>query len=141
MKAYLQVFALGAFVCSTFVTIAQNQGGLSPVVGTWKLVSSTHTSGNNIRKSDSTTIAEYKVITPELFMYSVFDKVTDTLIMSSIGKISIQGNQVSHLATYSTNKNRVGITATYTMNVKGNIMHQTGELMGTKLEEVWLRVY
>ena len=140
-KKYLFILFVLLLTFSSQITFAQQKSTSIPYVGTWQLVSATYTTASGTTKNDSSTIAEYKVITPQFFMYSVFRKGPDTLLISTTGTVSFKDNQMTHTAQYSTSKARVGITATYSVEVRGNNLYQKGKLQDTELEEVWVRLH
>src|SRR4051812_16352737 len=93
MKKYLSILSVLLWTFSSQSTFAQQKSNSFPYVGTWQLVSATSTTASGTTRNDSTTIAEYKVITPRFFMYSIFRKGTDTLLISTTGTVSFKGNQ------------------------------------------------
>jgi hypothetical protein len=141
IKRYLFILSVVLCAFNSQSALAQQNTTSLPYVGTWQLVSGTYTNASDTTKYDSTTIAEYKVITPNFFMYSVFKKDADTLLISTTGTVSFRGNQMTHTAQYSTSKSRVGVTATYTVDVRKNKLYQKGKLGDTELEEVWVRLH
>jgi hypothetical protein len=142
MKAYFTAVSFVLLTFSAFITVAQKQSATpAAYIGTWQLVSATNTIKDTTSRHDSTTIAEYKVITPNWFIYSIFEKETNTFIASTCGPLTIIGNKMTNTADYSSMPNRKGITNTYTVELKGKMMYQKGENGGTKLEEVWVKLY
>jgi hypothetical protein len=110
----------------------------APIVGTWQLVSSVNKDGS---VTDSSTIAQYKVITPNFFMVSAFNKGPSVeLIGTTTGTVTYNGKEMTHTATYSSLKRRVGITATFAVEVKGNNLYMKGKLGDRELNEVWVKI-
>jgi hypothetical protein len=138
MKTYLSFLAVGVLLCIN--AFSQNSNAPS-IVGTWQFVSGTYKTNNNVVTRDSSTFAHYKVITPNWFMYSAFIKGADTLYGSTAGTLTFNGKEMTHTAKYSTAKSRIGVTATYTVEVKGNLLYQKGKLGDTELNEIWVKLY
>ncbi len=142
MKSFSTLLAFAAFIFSSFNAVAQKQGTAAEAfIGTWQLVSATWGDRDSTSGYDSSTVIEYRVITPNWFMYTIFQKKTNTFIGSSCGKLTIIGDQMTNTAEYSSLEGRKGVTNTYTVEVKGNIMHQKGKYSGVGLEETWVRLY
>lgn len=139
MKYLITVFVFG--FASSIATSAYAQQKNNSIFGSWQLISSTSTNKGIVTTRDSTTDAQYKMITPTWFMFSAFRKGTDTLIMSTAGPLTYAGKEMTHTGMYSTSKARVGITATYSVEVKGNLLYQKGKIGNTELNEVWVRMY
>jgi GH43 family beta-xylosidase len=136
MKTYISFLA----VLLSIKAFTQNKN-TSPIVGTWQFVSGTYKTNNNVVTRDSSTFAHYKVITPNWFMYSAFIKGADTLYASTAGTLTYNGKEMTHTAKYSSSKGRIGVTATYTVEVKGNLLYQKGKLGNTEVSEIWVKLY
>jgi hypothetical protein len=110
----------------------------APIVGTWQLVSAVNKDGT---LRDSSTIAQYKVITPQFFMVSAFKKGADAaFIGTTTGTVTYNGKEMTHTATYSTVEGRVGVTGTFKVEVKGNNLYMKGTIGKSNLDEVWVKI-
>lgn len=135
----LALHLLPALLVLTIAASAQNNNSPSPIAGTWQLVSGSYKKGNNASSRDSSTVIQYKVITNDWFMFTAFSKGADTLLAATMGHLTYNGKEMTHTAVYSTSRARVGVTATYAVEVNGAILRMKGKLMGGDLEEVWIR--
>jgi hypothetical protein len=142
MKPYLLMLLFPVLTFCSLTGKGQNSSSApANYLGTWQLVSASQTRGDTTSRYDSSTIAEYKVITPHWFMYTIFNKQNNTFIGSTCGPFTADGNKMTNAADYSSIPNRKGITNTYTFDIQGNIMHHKGENRGTKIDEVWVKLY
>jgi hypothetical protein len=65
-------------------------------------------------------------------MHTIFNKQTNEFWASTCCPIKIVGNKMTNGADYSPTPNRKGVTNTYTIEVKGNTLHQRGRTRGQK---------
>lgn len=119
---------------------ANAQVSKNNLLGTWQLVSQKGVSGGTPFSSDSSKTYEVKIITPNKFMFTVYDKDPDTLSMSAQGSVYINGHNYKETITHATSKDMVGPSFTYSSTVAGNKWRIKGGSKNLELEENWVKI-
>lgn len=138
MKTIAGLFLVAGLLFSP--TFIKAQTSKNSLIGTWRMLSSVGHVGDGGWDNDSSKIYQVKTITPTRFMFTIYDKRTDSLRMSAQGSIVIKGNMYSEKIDQSTSKGMIGPTFTYTSTLKGNRWHIEGGSTEMKIVEDWIRI-
>src|SRR5579885_1193864 len=79
---------------------SQNQG--NPLIGTWRLISSTGNMKNGSWNNDSSVIHQTKIVTPSRFVFTTYSPKNDSLLMSAEGTVTVNKNMYSETIERST---------------------------------------
>jgi len=71
---------------------AQSQNKSNPLIGTWRLISSSGKMKNGSWNNDSSKIYQTKVVTPSRFVFTIYSPKTDSLLMSAEGTVTVNEN-------------------------------------------------
>ncbi|HEY1113758.1 MAG TPA: hypothetical protein VGE66_09355 [Chitinophagaceae bacterium] len=118
-------------------------GAVSPLVGTWKLVSGKFTAHNDHNESDewdNSTITQYKIVTPERFMYYSMRNKSQSVQWAGMGRVAIEEDQYTEIVE---NTNATGLQdkeLTFRFRLEGGRWYHTIDTGNGVLEEVWERV-
>ena len=137
MKSIKQSLILALFLISTAVN---SQAKKQSLVGTWRLVFSNGKTSNGSWKNDSSEIFQTKMITPSRFVFTIYDRKSDSLLMSAQGKISVSGNTYIETIEKSSMKDMIDKTYKYKSTITGNKWRIEGGGNDLELSEEWIRI-
>ena len=116
---------------------------LSPLVGTWKLLTGRFmaTDNNSTNNNwDSGTITQYKIVTPDSFMYYSMRNNSESVQWAAMGQVRITDNQYTEHIQNSNAKGMAGKTMIFNYRLEGDRWYHTTHTEEGMLEEVWIRV-
>ena len=131
--------AMLAFTLISFTTISA-QATKSNLIGSWRLISSTGKDSGNSFHNDSSTLYQVKVITSTMFVLTMYDRKSDSLLASFQGPVTVAGNTYTESIEKSSAKSMLGLTFKYTSTVSGNKWRIEGGGNGLELVEEWIRI-
>jgi hypothetical protein len=114
---------------------------ISPLVGTWKMVSGTMKVRDSANNNDMTQMESMKIVTPTHF--AVFAKSTSTgdIAHAGAGTVKVEGNNYIETITYSTGTgNKYPMIAKFTYELNGDKWHIKGGFDQYTFDEIWQRV-
>jgi hypothetical protein len=150
-KVLLSAVSLGAIVYGA-TRVNQNRTRrreaiaapkISPLVGTWKLLTGRFTATDNNSTNnnwDSSTITQYKIVTPDSFMYYSMRNNSESVQWAAMGKVRITDDQYSEYIQSSNAKGMAGKTMVFDYRLEGDRWYHTTHTDEGTLEEVWVRV-
>lgn len=118
-------------------------GSVSPLVGTWKLVSGEFTARNDHNESDqwdSSTITQYKIVTPERFMYYSMRNNSQSVQWAGMGRVVIEDDQYTEIVENTNAIGLLGKELTFSYRLEGQRWYHTIDTGNGVLVEVWERV-
>ena len=112
-------------------------------LGTWQLVSAKY--GDAKEFSDvSDSGPHIKMLTPDRFIWVIYDSKTKLISRSMGGSYRLQGSSYTETVEFFLPKGMkiyLGKEQTFTIRVEGDKLFQSGQLSdGMKIEEIWQRV-
>lgn len=118
-------------------------GTVSPLVGTWRLISGKFTAHNDHNESDewdSSTITQYKIVTPERFMYYSMRNNSQSVQWAGMGRVVIEDDQYTEIVESTNAIGLLGKELTFCFKLDGDRWLHTIDTGNGILEEVWERV-
>lgn len=115
----------------------------SALVGTWKLLTGRFTASGSTSTNndwDSGTITQYKIVTPDSFMYYSMRNNSESIQWAGMGKVRIEGDRYTEYIQSSNAKGMPGRTMTFNYRLEGDRWYHSADTGEGKLEEVWVRV-
>ena len=116
---------------------------LSSLVGTWKLLTGRFIASDNNSTNndwDSGTITQYKIVTPDSFMYYSMRNNSESIQWAAMGKVRIEGDRYTEYIQSSNAKGLPGRTMTFNYRLEGDRWYHSADTGEGRLEEVWVRV-
>jgi hypothetical protein len=117
--------------------------GVSPLVGTWKLLTGRFVATDNQSTNndwDSSTLTQYKLVTPDSFMYYSMRNNSESIQWAAMGKVRIEGDQYTEYIQSSNARGLPGKSLTFNYRLEGDRWYHTTTTDEGILEEVWVRV-
>lgn len=148
MNKYLvSAVSLGALVYGASRVRAKRKhapnGQPSPLVGTWKLLHGTFTAHNANSENDqwdSSTITQYKIVTPERFMYYSMRHNSQSVQWAGMGRVVFDDHQYTEIVENTNALDLQGQELTFSYRLEGDRWYHTIDTGQGILEEVWERV-
>ena len=148
MNKYLvSAVSLGALVygASRVRTKRKHNGVLatSPLVGTWKLLTGSFTATNSNAMDDhwdSGTITQFKIVTPDRFMFYSMRNNSQSIQWAAMGKVIIEDDQYTEIVENSNAMGLPGKELTFNFRIINDRWHHSINTGEGILEEVWVRV-
>jgi hypothetical protein len=148
MNKYLvSAVSLGALVYGASRVRARRRvilnGRPSPLVGTWKLLNGKFTAHNANSESDqwdSSTITQYKIVTPDHFMYYSMRNHSQSVQWAGMGRVVLEDGQYTEIVENTNALGLEGKELTFCYKLEGNCWYHTIDTGQGVLEEVWERV-
>jgi hypothetical protein len=138
MKKYL--IAAIAFVFQFQYAEAQPKSKLSPLIGTWQMVSAVFTTKDTTIMHDSSTIRQIKIVSPERFMFIVMKKSNDSLMQAATGRVAFSGKTYTEIIEHSNIESISGKSYRFTVNIVGDKWFHRGKVEQWNIDEVWTKV-
>jgi hypothetical protein len=116
---------------------------VSPLAGTWKLLTGRFTASDNHSTNNdwnSGTITQYKIVTPDSFMYYSMRNNSESIQWAAMGKVRIEGDRYTEHIQSSNAKGLPGRTMTFNYRLEGDRWYHSADTTEGRLEEVWVRV-
>ncbi|MBB1284545.1 hypothetical protein HRH25_09185 [Flavisolibacter sp. BT320] len=122
-----------------FMSAVSNAQTQSPLVGTWKLISSKVTTNDSTRTFAETDLNSIKIISPTHF--AVFGQNSDGSFRHAIGGAAIiTADSYTESIDYGNYPNMKGRKSVFKYEVKGDQLHIRGGVDNTTFDEVWTRM-
>ncbi|WP_205503987.1 hypothetical protein [Rufibacter psychrotolerans] len=135
-KSVLLPFLLIAWLSTT--TAAQTN---KDIQGTWRLISTTiKLADGGETRLDSATHNLTKTITQNRIIFTLYDKKTNSLLITGQGKASTKGNQYTEHFEQASDRSLVGEPMVFTYKVQGNKLSYEGGKKGLQILEVLQRI-
>jgi len=136
MKA--QLFLMLVLLSIAFTIRAQKT---SPLVGTWKLVSGTMSSGDSTVADDMSKMEAMKIVTPTHFAVFNKDKSTGDIGNAGAGTVKVGTSDYTETITYATGTgNKYPIIAKFKYELNGDRWHIKGGFDKYIFDEIWQRL-
>jgi hypothetical protein len=135
------VLAALLVVTSAFAQPNPMGGGIAarPLVGAWQLVSARYTAADGkVTEVSGDQVRSLKVLNDGRFSF-VTVKADGTFIRAAAGRYAVDRNSYTETIDYTSVDNIRGKTYTFKWRVEGNTWYHSGELEGSRFEEVWRR--
>ncbi len=127
------------FLAAIFVCLSSFSQTGSPLVGTWKLVSTRVTRNDTTQTASAGQLNSIKIISPTHF--AVFGQNSDGSFRHAIaGAATITSDTYTESIDYGSYPNMKGRKSVFKYEVKGNQLHIWGGMDDVKFDEVWTRV-
>jgi len=112
-------------------------------LGTWRLVSAKY--GDTKKSADVSDPGPHlKMLTPDRFIWVIYDSKTKLISLSMGGSYRLQGSSYTETVEFFLPQGMMvylGNEQVFTIRVEGDKLFQSGKLSdGQKIEEIWQRV-
>ena len=112
------------------------------IQGTWRVLSTiiTNDKGDEIFRMDSATHNLTKIITLNRVTFTIYNKKTDSLVITGQGRAITKGNQYIETFEQATSKNLLKHPMIFTYKVQGNKLSYEGGAKDFHIVEVLQRI-
>jgi hypothetical protein len=121
-------------------TNAQSQNNPSLLFGTWQLLSGVTTTKDSVKRVDTSTITQIKVVTPQRFMFFIMKKSNDSIIGAATGRVLFDGKMYTEIIQQTSFKDIKGKIYSYPFRMDGDKWRLIGNIGQRKLDEVWMKL-
>lgn len=112
------------------------------IQGTWRVISTsiTNEKGEEVIRMDSSTHNLTKVITANRVMFTIYNRKTDSLMVSGQGKAMTNSNQYTEIFEQSTSKGLLQQPMVFSYKVQGDRLSYEGGSKEFQIIEVLKRI-
>lgn len=139
MKKLISLLSMFLFLLFYLQTTAQTN---KDIQGTWRVLSTiiTNDKGDDIFRMDSATHNLTKIITLNRVTFTIYNKKTDSLVITGQGSAVTKGNQYIETFEQSTSKRLLKQPMIFTYKVQGNKLSYEGGAKDFHIVEVLQRI-